>query len=190
MLNVIIRSVTIILIGVLLVFQRDTIMPVIVQCIGAAFVLPGIVALASMLFSSEKNESKKRFPWPTAIMAIGSIALGLWMLFSPLFFVVLIMNLLGVMLLLLGLYQIFALFVSKRHCRVSFAFFVMPIILVLLGVFVLVKPFGAASLPFLFIGIGAIIGGVSDILSCIIIRRSENNKLQNEQNIKIIDNNK
>ena len=185
MLSVIIRSVVVILIGVLLVFQRDTIMPVIVQCIGAAFILPGIVAIASLFITADNK--KNVLVWPTAVTAVGSVALGLWMLFSPLFFVALIMNILGVLLLLLGLYQIFVLVVSKKHCAVSFAFFVMPLLLVLLGGFVLAKPFGAASLPFLFIGIGAIIGGISDILSYMIIRRSNRNKQQEETEVEIID---
>lgn len=175
MLNVIIRSVAMILIGVLLVVQRDIIMPVIVQCVGIAFVLPGIIALVSLFVGSASQKQRRSVVMPV-ITSVGSIALGVWLLSAPNFFVAIFMNLLGSLLLLLGIYQIVILFMSKRYCRVSIYLFFMPLLLVLLGFFVLLKPFGAASLPFLFIGIGAIVGGLSDLISSFVVRRSNRNR--------------
>ena len=190
MLNVIIRSAVTILIGVLLVFRRDTIMPVIVQCIGAAFILPGIVALAVFIVDYKKSEGKRSFSLSVPVTSVGSILLGLWLLFSPLFFVALIMNLLGVLLILIGVYQAYILLMSKKYCTVSIGYFFIPLLLVVLGVFVLLKPFGVASLPFLLVGIGAVIGGLSDLLSFIILRRSNKMKHQMEENVELLDDEK
>ena len=49
MLNVIVRSVATILVGILLIMQREAVLPIIVQCIGAAFILPGLFALVSYI---------------------------------------------------------------------------------------------------------------------------------------------
>lgn len=188
MLNVIIRSAVTILIGLLLVFQRDAIIPVLVQCVGAAFIVPGIIALASFIVDCRKSDRSKSLSLLVPVTSIGSIVLGLWLLFSPLFFVELIMLLLGALLIMIGLYQTVMLFMSKKHCTVSPVFFFMPVLLILLGVFVILKPFGAASLPFLLVGIGAIIGGVSDLLSYLILRRANKMRQKIEDNIEIIDN--
>lgn len=175
MLNVVIRSVATILVGILLVVQRDVIMPVIVQCVGIAFILPGIIALVSLFVGSPSKKQRTSLVMPI-ITSVGSIALGVWLLSVPLFFVAIFMNLLGVLLLLLGIYQITMLLMSKKYCNVAIYLFFMPLLLVVLGIFVLLKPFGAASLPFLLVGIGAIVGGLSDLISSLVVRRSNRNR--------------
>ena len=103
MLNVIVRSVATIIIGVLLVMHREAILPIIVQCVGAAFILPGLFALVSYLLNNRKETVQKWQPAVVMLTSVGSIVFGLWLLLSPSFFVGVLMMLLGVLITLHGL---------------------------------------------------------------------------------------
>lgn len=179
MLNVIVRSVATILVGILLIMQREAVLPIIVQCIGAAFILPGLFALVSFLLRKNNDTVQQKWqPTVTMLTSIGSIVFGLWLLLTPEFFVGTFMMLLGIMVSLLGLYQITILILARKYSAVPFIMFIMPIALLVVGLAVLVNPFDAATIPFLLLGIGAVVGGVSDLVSSlfIIYRRRRTNE--------------
>lgn len=188
MLNVIVRSVATIIIGVLLVMQREAILPIIVQCIGAAFILPGLFALVSYLLGRKKGLEQSWHPSIMLLTSVGSIVFGLWLLLSPAFFVGILMMLLGVLISLLGLYQIVALALARKFASIPFAMYIMPLTLIIVGLAVLVNPFDAASLPFILLGVGAVIGGVSDLINSLFImyRRRKHDK-ENEDITEIIE---
>lgn len=170
MLNVIVRSVATILVGILLIMQREAVLPIIVQCIGAAFILPGLFALVSFLLRKNNDTAQQKWqPTVTMLTSIGSIVFGLWLLLTPEFFVGILMMLLGIMVSLLGLYQITILILARKYSAVPFIMFIMPIALLVVGLAVLVNPFDAATIPFLLLGIGAVVGGVSDLVSSLFI---------------------
>lgn len=188
MLNVIVRSVATIIIGVLLVMQREAILPIIVQCIGAAFILPGLFALVSYLLGRKKGLEQSWHPSIMLLTSVGSIVFGLWLLISPAFFVGILMMLLGVLISLLGLYQIVALALARKFASIPFAMYIMPLTLIIVGLAVLVNPFDAASLPFILLGVGAVIGGISDLINSLFImyRRGKHDK-ENEDITEIIE---
>lgn len=170
MLNVIVRSVATIIVGILLIMQREAVLPIIVQCIGAAFILPGLFALVSFLLRKNNDTAQQKWqPTVTMLTSIGSIVFGLWLLLTPEFFVGTFMMLLGIMVSLLGLYQITILILARKYSAVPFIMFIMPIALLVVGLAVLVNPFDAATIPFLLLGIGAVVGGVSDLVSSLFI---------------------
>ena len=170
MLNVIVRSVATIIVGILLIMQREAVLPIIVQCIGAAFILPGLFALVSFLLRKNNDTVQQKWqPTVTMLTSIGSIVFGLWLLLTPEFFVGTFMMLLGIMVSLLGLYQITILILARKYSAVPFIMFIMPIALLVVGLAVLVNPFDAATIPFLLLGIGAVVGGVSDLVSSLFI---------------------
>ena len=170
MLNVIVRSVATILVGILLIMQREAVLPIIVQCIGAAFILPGLFALVSFLLRKNNDTAQQKWqPTVTMLTSIGSIVFGLWLLLTPEFFVGTLMMFLGIMVSLLGLYQITILILARKYSAVPFIMFIMPIALLVVGLAVLVNPFDAATIPFLLLGIGAVVGGVSDLVSSLFI---------------------
>lgn len=175
MLNVVIRSVATILIGVLLITQREAIMPIIVQCIGVAFVLPGIIALLSHFFNN-KEAGGQKVGGVVLLTSVGSLVFGLWLLLMPSFFVGILMMLLGGILTLFGVYQIAALVIARRIAPVPLYMYIMPIVLVALGCVVLFNPFGAASMPFLLVGIGAVVGGLSDLVNSIFVEYGRRKK--------------
>lgn len=185
MLNVIIRSIATILIGILLIMQRQTVMPIIVQCLGVAFILPALFVLLSHLLNKNRALQSGKVFVMTLLTSLGCMTFGLWLLLSPSFFVEVLMTLLGLLLSAFAIYQMGQLFLARRYCQVSFIMFILPAVLLLTGVVVLVKPFGAASLPFLLVGIGAVVSGISDLINTIFIKRHKKRYEKNKTTIMV-----
>ena len=172
MLSVVLRSLSSVVVGLLLVVYKDAVMPFIVPLIGVAFVLPGLVSIGVRLFAARDGE----IPLISIglITSLGSVAFGMWLLFAPAFFVAILMSMLGVALLLAGAFQIVTLVRLRRYdITPSIYYYVMPCIIVLLGIFILVNPSGTASLSFWLIGIGAVLAGVSGFMNWLLMRKND-----------------
>ena len=76
----IVRSISILLIGVLFLVLGDSALSVLVMAVGALLMIPGIFALISYI---RHMEQRRMFP----LAALGSFVLGLWMVVSPEVFV-------------------------------------------------------------------------------------------------------
>ena len=65
------------------------------------------------------------------------------------------------------------LLAMQRRLHLSFYRYVVPLLLLVMGVVVVVNPFEAAAVPFLVVGVGAVLAGVSDLGNTLyLIRRS------------------
>lgn len=165
MVNVVVRSICVILIGVLMVVLREAFMPVIVQFIGATFIVSGIISLFNVYVLCKRGLSRNFDTFVLVVAGVAGVALGAWLLLSPGFFLSLLMLILGVLLLAMGLYQMTTLLMVQRRLHLSFYMYVVPLLLLAIGVLVIINPFEAAGLPFLIVGAGAILAGVSDLVS-------------------------
>lgn len=79
-----------------------------------------------------------------------AILLGAWLLLSPGFFLSLLMLVLGVLLLAMGFYQLVVLLAVQRSLHLSFYMYIVPLLLLAMGVLVVVNPFEAAAIPSLW----------------------------------------
>ena len=156
----IIRSVSMLLIGVLFLVLGDSTLSVLVMSVGALLMIPGIFALISYV---RHIEQQRMFP----LAALGSFVLGLWMVVLPEVFVGFFMYVVGSVLVALGIYQLAGLSVSSRILPVAWLLYVLPVLVLLLGLFVLFNPFEAAAIPFILIGVGCIISAVDDMVAAI-----------------------
>lgn len=148
------------LIGVLFLVLGDSALSVLVMAVGALLMIPGVFALVSYV---RHMEQRRMFP----LAALGSFVLGLWMVVSPEVFVGFFMYVVGGVLVALGIYQLAGLSVSSRMLPVAWPLYVLPVLVLLLGLFVLFNPFEAAAIPFILIGVGCIISAVDDMVAAI-----------------------
>lgn len=169
MLNVVVRSLCVILIGVLMVVLRESFMPLIIQFIGAAFIVSGAISLFNIYILYRRGFSRVFDRVVLVFAGVAAVALGMWLLLSPAFFLSLLMLLLGLLLLMAGFYQLLTLLSVFRSVRVPLFMYVVPLLLLVAGVVVLVNPFEAAGLPFLIVGVGAVLSGVNDLVSSLYI---------------------
>ncbi len=171
MLNVVVRSLCVIIIGVLMVVMREAFMPLIIQFIGAAFVVSGAISLFNIYILNRRGLSHVFDSAVLAVVGVAAVALGLWLLLSPAFFLSLLMMILGLLLLVIGFYQLITLFSAQGRVRVPFFMYVVPLLLLVAGVVVLINPFEMAGLPFLIVGVSAIFSGLSDLITSFYIIR-------------------
>ncbi len=165
MLNVVVRNLCVIVIGVLMVVLREAFMPLIIQFIGAAFMVSGAISLFNIYILRKKRLSKTFDTAVLVAVGIAGVVLGAWLLLSPAFFLSLLMTVLGVLLLITGFYQVATLLLAQKNVKVPFLMYVVPLLLIIAGVVVVVDPFEVAGLPFLIVGVGAILSGVSELIS-------------------------
>ena len=156
----IVRSISVLLIGVLFLSLGDSALSLLIMIVGLLLMLPGVWALVSYI---RHIEQRPMFP----LAALGSFVLGLWMAVSPAFFVGFFMYVLGGVLVALGIYQLATLVVSSRMLPVAWPLYVLPVLLLLLGLFVLFNPFKAAGLPFILIGLGCVVSSVNDLVAAL-----------------------
>ena len=76
----IIRSISVLLIGLLFILLGDSALSMLVLAVGVLLMIPGLYALVSYVRHIERHPM---FP----LAALGSSLLGLWMVVSPVFFV-------------------------------------------------------------------------------------------------------
>ena len=151
------RCVSAIAIGVLLMAWPEAAILYLVIAIGAMFFLPSLFSLVGYFMKG--RQLGMYFP----IVSLGSLLFGLWLMVSPAFFVGILMYVLGVVLVFAGISQIANLLAARNHTEVSFGYFVLPVLILLAGIVVLVNPFAAVAIPFVILGVSSTVYGITEL---------------------------
>ena len=155
-------SICALIIGVLLVVWPGEAVRYLVITIGVLFLLPGLIGIFGYFAMARRREEagiKSAFP----IAAVGSALLGFWLMIMPDFFITTLMYVLGVLLVLAGLSQLFN-FISVRNITI-------PVLVLFAGIIVLANPFQAATVPFMILGVSAIVYSLTDLVRLIRFRK-------------------
>lgn len=157
----ILRSLCALLVGFLLLSNPTEMTVLIVQIIGGLFTLSGIIAFIGY-FTAKVRATGFRPVFP--IVGLGSVALGVLLLLMPMQFVNILMYVLGVLLCLVGVGQIISLIGNRTFAPLTWSLFVMPLLIIATGIFILLRPIQAASLPFMILGGAYIFYGVIEFI--------------------------
>ena len=163
------RGITALLIGGLLVFWSQSAFTYLIMAIGSLFLIPGLLSLLTY-FRKTSPEGTRRFGW-SQMLGVGSVLFGLCLIVNPVFFEKSLMYALGIILSYAGLSEIIQLTVARQWVRVSGGFYVTPVLVMLVGIFILFNPIESANLPFIILGIGCMVYGLSDMVNVIKFRR-------------------
>lgn len=163
------RGITALLIGGLLVFWSQSAVLYLIMVIGCLFLIPGLFSLLTY-YRRVSPEGTRHFGWPQ-VLGVGSILFGLCLIVSPEFFEMSLMYALGIILSYAGLSEIIQLVAARQWVRVPGAFYVTPVLVMLTGIFILFNPIETANIPFIILGIGCIVYGISDMVNIVKFRR-------------------
>ena len=182
------RALCAMLIGFLLVSNPTEMTVLLVQIIGALFIISGIIAIIGYFINSSRVRKAERRAQaladnPTAdgaatdsvvmpsrmtpifpFAGIGSAAFGAFLLCFPAQFVDYLMYVLGALLILIGITQIITLIRLRHVAPISWSLFILPLLVTAAGIFIILKPLEAAALPFTILGISYIVYGVTEFL--------------------------
>ena len=99
------------------------------------------------------------------IVGVGSVVFGALLAIKPDMFVAGLMYVLGAILILGALNQFMALLAARRLGRVAFVYWVCPSLVLLVGLYVIIKPMESAALPLVILGWCSLLYGVTEIIN-------------------------
>ena len=171
------RAICAIVTGILLINNPDSTVRGITIAIGVMFLVSGVISCATYL-NARKNSAgaeiydadgrliaSPRPPFP--LVGIGSILLGLILAVIPDTFVKSLMYVLGALIILGAINQFIALAGARRVFRVPAWFWVCPSVILITGIFVMVKPMDSATVPLLILGWCLLFYGVTDCVNAV-----------------------
>ncbi len=189
------RAICAIVVGALLIKYPDDSVTWLTVAIGVLFLLSGIIALIAYM-NAKKHASEYTITdqeghiitggQPTfPIVGAGSIILGLILALTPGVFIHGLMYILGAFMILGGISQLMALVSIRRLGSVPFSFWIAPSLVLITGLFVVLKPMDTAELPLLILGWCSLVYGVTEIINSLKIRsirkRAERQKVEMER---------
>lgn len=179
------RAICAIAIGVLLIKFPDNTVKGITVAIGVLFLVSGLISCVTY-FWSKRNVSEYKIydaegnlvagEQPTfPIVGIGSAILGLILALTPTAFVSALMYVIGAILILGAINQYMNLINGRRYGRVSFWYWIMPTLILLTGIYVLVKPMTPLSMAMLILGWCTLVYGVVELVNALKFYRDKKN---------------
>ena len=169
------RAICAIVIGVLLIKFPDNTVKGITIAIGVLFLLSGIISCVTY-YMAERNVSEYKIydkdgnvvagEQPTfPIVGLGSSILGLILALSPTAFVSALMYIIGAILILGAINQFMGLINGRRYGHVSLWYWVMPSLILLTGLYVMVKPMAPLEMAMLVLGWCTLLYGVVELIN-------------------------
>lgn len=173
------RALCSIIIGILLLKYPDNSVTWLTMAIGTLFLLSGIIALISYgnarrhageytITDAEGNVisgSQPAFP----LVGLGSVILGLTLVISPDMFIRWLMYILGAMLILGSINQLIILVTARRYGSIGAFFWVGPILILIAGIFIFVKPMESAELPMIILGWCMLLYGITETINSLMV---------------------
>ena len=153
------RAVIALAIGVMMVVSPANALTTVVKIIAAFMLASGVVSLVVGL----KDKEKGSLPL-MSFNALVDLVLGLLMFIFPGVIARFMIYLIGFVLLVFGIVQLLALISARRAVGMGFGMFILPIIVTLIGGFILFNPF-AESVMTMIAGAALIVYGASELLS-------------------------
>lgn len=171
------RALCAVAVGVLLLkFPQDGVTWLTIA-IGVLFLISGIIALIAYLNARKHageytitdregrviSGGQPTFP----IVGAGSVILGLTLALTPGVFINGLMYILGAIMILGGINQLMNLISARRFGSIPFGFWICPSLILLVGLFVILKPMQSAELPLLILGWCSLLYGVTELINAL-----------------------
>ena len=154
------RAVAALAIGVVMVVSRTDAMVLAVRIMAAFLLASGIVSLVL----GYRDRQNSRMPL-MGVNGTVDILIAVLIFMFPQFVAGLIVYLIGFALLGFGIFQLVALVSANRVMKVGFMAFLMPVLVLLAGAFLLARPTFIGTAVGTVAGAALIIYGVSELLS-------------------------
>ncbi|MBR4297945.1 MAG: DUF308 domain-containing protein [Bacteroidaceae bacterium] len=161
--NSFLRALVVLGMGIALVMYSQDVARYVVQGIGVLFILPGLITAFGAISKDNNERSVSVMP---IIVGGGSVLMGVVLLLFPEYFISILLYILAVLLLVGSTMQIYQLVkMSREGMKSGMIYYVFPVTIFLVGLYILLNPMETASLPFLFVGYAAILYGVVELLT-------------------------
>ena len=154
------RALTAIAIGVVMVWSKANALNIAVQIIAAFLIASGVLSF----IVGYRNRENGSLPL-MGVNTVVDILLGLLLFCNPGFFAGLLVSLIAIVLILFGFFQLLALGSAVSVFRMGAPAFILPVIVLLSGIFLLTKPSFIGETMGIIAGAALFIYGISELLS-------------------------
>jgi uncharacterized membrane protein HdeD (DUF308 family) len=180
----------------MLIKYPDNTVTWITVAIGILFLLSGVISMV-VYYNATKHVSeykitdengqvitgdKPTFP----IVGLGSILLGLMLAITPTVFITALMYIIGAILVLGAVNQFMALVRARRLGGIGFGYWIFPSVILLTGLYVMIKPMSPARMAMAILGWCSLLYGVTEIINSLKIH-SNRRKAEKKQEIPVAE---
>ena len=169
------RAISALAIGILLIKYPDNTVTWITVAIGILFLLSGIISMI-VYVNARKHVSEYKITdaegnvisgeQPTfPIVGVGSIILGAMLALTPNVFITALMYIIGGILILGAINQYMNLVNGRKFGKIGFGYWVFPSVILLIGLYVIIKPMAPASMAMLILGWCSLLYGVTEMIN-------------------------
>lgn len=159
------RIVIALLIGILMITNPQFILSYIALVLGLLLIIPALVVLLRYIIVHCRTNRRDRRNNPIAFpfLATLSIIAGIAIIVFQKEITMLLGYVLAVGLILVGTYEIVSLFRAKE--RLNIAFYIMPILLIILGIFIIINPLDLlANVIIILFGCGLVVYSINEFI--------------------------
>ena len=154
------RAIAAIALGIIMILAGDKAMNFVVKILAVFVIASGIV---SMILAFKRSQDNAK---PLMLTnAVFDLLIGICLFVFDSFFADLFIYLIGFVLLAFGIFQIVALSSANRVLRLGWFSFLMPVLVTLIGLFLLFNPVFAKAWISILAGAALVIYGASELLS-------------------------
>ena len=177
------RAISALAIGILLIKYPDNTVTWITVAIGCLFLISGIISLVVYYHATRQVSEykitdaegnvvageKPTFP----VVGVGSVILGLLLALTPTVFVTGLMYVIGFILILGAVNQYMNLLNARHFGHVGFGYWILPSLILLTGLYVIIKPMAPASMAMLVLGWCSLIYGITELVNSLKIHNEK-----------------
>ena len=218
LLNSLVRAVMAFVVGALIIKFREETVHWLTIVIGALFFVTGLISVVlnrrptpslpkggSLESYSESNTDANQTPspregrggWLASLVGFGSIILGVILALMPTTFITGLQYVLAAMLVLGAVNQFVNLAQASRWCHVGWFYWLLPVVVLLVAIFMIWRPVETAAAPLFIIGWCMLLYGMAELLGALmlwkarrIVRQMERDaeqQMQSQQAITVSD---
>lgn len=185
------RAVCALVIGALLIKFPDNTVTGITIAIGVLFLLSGVLSCLSYIQARRHTSEYKIYDAEGRLVAgeqpmfpivgIGSIILGLILALMAKSFVTALMYIIGILLVLGAINQFMALLTGRRYGHIGLWMWVMPSLILLTGLYVMLKPMAPLQVAMTILGWCMVVYGVVELVNALKFYRDRKQWLQQQE---------
>lgn len=157
--NSFLRVICALVIGLVLVANPSNAGDFFVRVIGIALLVPSLISIIGHFV--QNPETRPRFP----IEGVGCALFGLWLILAPGTFQEILAYILGAILVIAGVHQLFSLWMARKWTRVPGAFYILPLLIFLAGLFALFNTSATKNLFYMVVGISCLVYALSELVN-------------------------
>ena len=169
------RAISALAIGILLIKYPDNTVTWMTVAIGVLFLLSGLISII-VYVNARKHVSEYKIldaegnviagERPTfPIVAAGSVILGAMLALTPNIFITALMYIIGAILILGAINQYMNLVNGRKYGKIGFGYWIFPSLILLTGLYVIIKPMAPASMAMLILGWCSLLYGVTELVN-------------------------